>query len=554
MERYGLDRPHNRCANAGGRAAVVQGHRQARFAVGSGGQAPRGPSAERRRDQGVHDDRRSLRVRVERARVRGAVLRGADAGDRGTRGRDGAPRGRGRVHRRRSRERDPPPAGRGQPAPRGRAGADPRDRRRAAHPDPDRALHPARAPRRRERPARQPTRSNRTRERAERHDRLFESRASGSGGFERNLIDHVNNLKLQHLVELSKLGDGCVGIEAELERWLAEHDVVFDGHTIPFVLMPHFVSPGQVRRVRRAVESLCAVLNRFCEAYPEDGRLQEELGLPTFEDSLVRVDPGYPRPLRICRLDAFLAGDTVKFLEFNADSPAGIGYTDVLHEGLRQTIALPRVDGEFDTAYEPMLPVLIETLRDAYRAMREGRREGPELPETPRLALVDLPDSPSVPEFRIICAAAGEAGIEEDTATTDQLAYDGSVLRAGGEPVHLVYRRALIDDLSEGDLTAAYRDGAVCLVNPPRARVANNKKLMALLDDPRFAHLVESREAEVIAATLPWTRILRPGRVTYGEWVVDLLDFVSDNRARLVLKPASEYGGHDVALGIETEL
>jgi hypothetical protein len=365
--------------------------------------------------------------------------------------------------------------------------------------------------------------------------------------------DQVSDLKLQHLVELSKLGDGCAQLESELEGWLAAHDVVFAGRTIPFVLMPHFVSPRQMRRVRRAVESLCAVLNRFCEAYPDDERLQEELALPTFEDSLVRVGPGYPGPLRICRLDAFLAGDNVKFLEFNADSPAGIGYTDVLHEGLRRTIALPRVDGEFDTGYEPMLPVLIETLLDAYRAMRTGRPGGPELPETPRLALVDVPGSPSVPEFRIICAAAAEAGIEAIHPTTDELSYDGSVLRAGGEPVHLVYRRALIDDLSEGDLTAAYRDGAACLVNPPRARVANNKKLMALLDDPRFSHLVESREAEVIAATIPWTRILQPGRVTYGQWVVDLLDFVSDNRARLVLKPASEYGGHDVALGMETE-
>jgi hypothetical protein len=367
------------------------------------------------------------------------------------------------------------------------------------------------------------------------------------------MVDQVSDLKLQHLVELSKLGDGCVRLESELEAWLVEHDVVFDGHTIPFVLMPHFVSPRQVHHVRRAVESLCGVLNRFCEAYPEDERLQEELALPTFEDSLVRVSPGYPGPLRICRLDAFLAGDTVKFLEFNADSPAGIGYTDVLHEGLRRTIALPRVDGEFDTGYEPMLPVLIETLLDAYRAMRVGRPEGPELPETPRLALVDVPGSPSVPEFRIICGAAAKAGIEAVHLTTDELSYDGSVLRAAGEPVHLVYRRALIEDLSEGDLTAAYRDGAACLVNPPRARVANNKKLMALLDDPRFAYLVEPREAEAIAATVPWTRILRPGRVTYGQWVVDLLDFVSDNRARLVLKPASEYGGHQVALGIETE-
>jgi hypothetical protein len=365
--------------------------------------------------------------------------------------------------------------------------------------------------------------------------------------------DQVSDLKLQHLVELSKLGDGCAELESEIEAWLVEHDVVFGGRAIPFVLMPHFVSPGQVRRVRRAVESLCTVLDRFCEAYSSDDRLQDELALPTFEDSLVRVGPGYPRPLRICRLDAFLAGDQVKFLEFNADSPAGIGYTDVLHEGLRRAIALPRVEGEFDTAYDPMLPFLIATLLDAYRAMRAQRGRASELPETPRLALVDVPGSPSVPEFRIICAAAAEAGIEAIHPTTDELAYDGSVLRAGGEPIHLVYRRALIDDLSEGDLTAAYRDGAVCLVNPPRARVANNKKLMALLDDPRFAHLVEPREAEVIAATIPWTRILRPGRATYGRWMVDLVDFVSDNRTRLVLKPASEYGGHQVALGMETE-
>jgi glutathionylspermidine synthase len=370
------------------------------------------------------------------------------------------------------------------------------------------------------------------------------------------MIDQVSDLKLQHLVELSKLGDGCAELESTIEAWLEEHDVVFAGRTIPFVLMPHFVSLGQVRRVRGAVESLCRVLNRFCDAYPGDERLQAELALPALEDSLVRVDPGYPRPLRICRLDAFLTGDQVKFLEFNADSPAGIGYTDVLHDGLRRALALPRVEAEFETAYEPMLPLLIETLLDAYTAMRAGRADTPgrsELPETPRLALVDTPGSPSVPEFRIICAAARRAGIEALHATTEELAYDGSVLRAAGEPVQLVYRRALVDDLAEGDLTTAYRDGRICLLNPPRARVANNKKLMALLDDERFAHLVEPREAEVIGATIPWTRIMRPGPATYGDWVVDLLEFISDNRTRLVLKPASEYGGHGVALGMETE-
>ena len=365
------------------------------------------------------------------------------------------------------------------------------------------------------------------------------------------MIDHASELKLQHLVELSKLGERCARLEGEIDAWLADHDVVFGGRTIPFVLMPHFVSPDQLHRVRRAVECLCGVLDRFCDAYPSDERLRAELDLPPIEDSLVRVDPGYDRPLRICRLDAFLAGDDVRFLEFNADSPAGIGYTDVLHEGLASAIRLPRVEAQFDAAYEPMLPLLIETLLDAYRQLR-ARRGGADLPDVPRLALVDVAETPSVPEFRIVCRAARAAGLEALWASVDDVDYDGSLLRVDDEPVHLVYRRALVDDLAEGDLTAAYRDGRVCVVNPPRARVANNKKLFALLDDPRFAHLVSPREAEVISQTIPWTRVLRPGRVTYGQWVVDLLDFVSDNRPRLVLKPASEYGGHGVALGIET--
>jgi glutathionylspermidine synthase len=364
------------------------------------------------------------------------------------------------------------------------------------------------------------------------------------------VIDHVNNLKLQHLVELSKLGDRCAGIEGEIERWLSENDVVFAGRTIPFVLMPHFVSPGQLRRVRHAVACLSSVLDRFCDAYAEDGRLREELAVPAREDALIRLDPGYSRPLRICRLDAFLQSYDVRFLEFNADSPAGIGYTDVLYEGLRREIDLPGVRAEFETAYTPMLPLLIDTLLGAYRELRSERTD---LPEVPRLALVDVEGSPSVPEFRIICGAARASGIEALWGTLDDVSYDGTHLSVRGERVHLVYRRALLEDLPEGDLIAAARDRRAAVVNPFRARVANNKKLFALLQDPRFAHLVEERERRVIDETIPWTRVLRPGRASYGEWVVDLLQFVSDNRERLVLKPASDYGGHGVSLGMETE-
>jgi glutathionylspermidine synthase len=364
------------------------------------------------------------------------------------------------------------------------------------------------------------------------------------------LIDHVNNLKLQYLVELSKLGDSCAGIEQRIEAWLTEHDVVFAGETIPFVLMPHFISPGQLREVRHAVSRLSRVLDRFCDAYPQDAALRDELALSAEEDSLIRIDPGYPRAMRICRLDSFLTGYDLKFLEFNADSPAGIGYTDILYQGLTTAIDLPRVRQEFDTAYAPMLPELLGTLLDAYAHVRMRHAD---LPERPRIVLADAPGAPAVPEFRIICAAAKAAGLEAMWATLDQLTYDGSVLHADGEPVQLVYRRALLEELDQSDLVAAARDGRVCVVNPFRSRVANNKKLFALFGDPRFAPLVQGDEADVIKATIPWTRILRPGRTNYGEWKIDLLPFVADNRERLVLKPASDFGGHNVFLGMETE-
>lgn len=324
---------------------------------------------------------------------------------------------------------------------------------------------------------------------------------------------------------------------------------MFAGRTIPFVLMPHFVSPGQLRRVRHAVGCLSRVLDRFCDAYLTEPALREELALSDAEDALVRLDPGYPNPTRICRLDAFLSGYEVKFLEFNADSPAGTGYTDVLFEGLDRAIDLPKVRADFDTAYMPILPELMGTLLEAYGHVR---RRHPDLPLTPRMAIVDVAQSPSVPEFRITARAAHRHGVQTVICTPEELTYDGSLLHAGGEPVHLVLRRALLEDLSEGDLTAAMRDGRVCAVNPFRARVSNNKKLFALFSDPRFAHLIDAEAADVVRETIPWTRILRPGRAGYGDWVVDLVQFVSDNRERLVLKPASDYGGQGVSLGIET--
>ena len=364
------------------------------------------------------------------------------------------------------------------------------------------------------------------------------------------MIDHVSDLKLQYLVELSKLGDRCAVMESEVAQWLAEQGFVYGDRTIPFVLMPHFISPGQLRRLRGAVAAISPVLDRFCDAYGDNALLQEELGLSPREDALMRIDPGFPQPIRVSRLDAFLHDYDVKFLEFNTDSPAGMAWTDMLYEALREKVALARVGDVFDTGYTPVLPEVVVTLLDAYRAARE--RNG-ELPETPRLAVVDVAGTPTVAEFRLVCRLAERSGLDTVVATLDDVSYDGSRLMVHGEPVQLVYRRALVESLTEDSpLALAARDRRAVVVNPFRVHVTANKKILALLQDERFEHLLSGTEAEAIRRTVPWSRILRPGRTTYGGWRFELLSFVRDNRERLVLKPASDYGGRGVMLGLET--
>jgi hypothetical protein len=364
------------------------------------------------------------------------------------------------------------------------------------------------------------------------------------------VIDHVSDLKLQYLVELSKLGDRCVAMESDVERWLTEHGFVYGERAIPFVLMPHFISPRQLRRLRGAVAAISPVLDRFCDAYCDNAELRAELDLSPREDALMRIDPGFPQTIRVSRLDAFLHDYDVKFLEFNTDSPAGMAWTDMLYEGLRQKVELERVGDVFETGYTPVLPEVVNTLLDAYRAARASHLD---LPETPRLAVVDVADTPTVAEFRLVCRFAEEVGVETVVATLDDLAYDGSRLTIHGVPVHLVYRRALLESLTEdGPLAVAARERRAVVVNPFRVYVASNKKILALLQDERFEHLLTRAEAETIRQTVPWSRILRRGRTTYGPWRFELLSFVRDNRERLVLKPASDYGGRGVMLGIET--
>lgn len=81
----------------------------------------------------------------------------------------------------------------------------------------------------------------------------------------------------------------------------------------------------------------------------------------------------------------------------------------------------------------------------------------------------------------------------------------------------------------------------------------DHKSCFEILTDPQYAANFTMDERNVFRRHVLWTRVLRETRTTdpVGE-LVELLEFVRDNREILVIKPNRAYGGEDVMIGPST--
>ncbi|HTB94488.1 MAG TPA: hypothetical protein VK728_16765, partial [Candidatus Sulfotelmatobacter sp.] len=92
----------------------------------------------------------------------------------------------------------------------------------------------------------------------------------------------------------------------------------------PF-LRPFFISPEDEARVRRATETLARLGERLAAAAVEDNSLFAQFHLRPEEERLVRLPAGGGPASTASRVDAFLLPDSLKFTEYNGESPAGSG-------------------------------------------------------------------------------------------------------------------------------------------------------------------------------------------------------------------------------------
>src|SRR5579885_3681503 len=97
----------------------------------------------------------------------------------------------------------------------------------------------------------------------------------------------------------------------------------------PF-LRPNFISRRQYEALVRTAESLIGAIDRMEQMVLSNPVLLSRLELLPAEKMLASIDPDYQALEVAARLDSHLNNGNLHFVQYNADSPTGGGYSDAL--------------------------------------------------------------------------------------------------------------------------------------------------------------------------------------------------------------------------------
>src|ERR1700724_297409 len=348
---------------------------------------------------------------------------------------------------------------------------------------------------------------------------------------------------------LPALGNSRRFTEQFFERLRAAKLTFGDRVHCPF-LRPFFLSPEDGQRVRIVAETIAALGERVVSAALEDRSLFAQFRLRPEEERLARLHAGYGFASTASRLDAFLLPESLKFAEYNGESPAGAGYSETLGEIFSALPLMAQFSKRYSVHSYPLSAKLLDALVLSYVDWGGTSKR-------PQIAIVDWKGVPTWSEFEILKARFERMGVPTLVADPRDLTFDGQKLSAHGKKIDLVYRRVLMNDIVAkpaecAALVNAYSANAVCVANSFRCKIPHVKPFFAVLTDERNDALFSEAERKVIANHVPWTRVVADVRTMHHGESIDLLAFIRKERENLVLKPSDEYGGTGVTLGWET--
>lgn len=334
-----------------------------------------------------------------------------------------------------------------------------------------------------------------------------------------------------------------------LHESLTRARLIFGGRPLSPYLRPHFVKESDWNGIVAICETIWGVLQKVKDAAVSDEAILNELGLTDIERELVKIDPKYKQVSPSARLDSFLTADSYSYVELNGESPAGIAFADSAYDIFAELPVMKKFAEKYKIEKMHGSQHLLDVLLSVYTEFL-----GYEPENAPTIAIVDLPGVPTTEEFELFKDFFERNGHKSIICTPQQLEFTNNRLHKGDFEIDIVYKRLLVNEyipiMKEAPaLLDAYRAGAVCLANSFRSKLVHKKAIFAVVTNEKYAHLFTKDELEAIEKHIPWTRKFVDEKTVYQHESIDLIEFATANKHKLVLKPNDEYGGTGIYIG-----
>lgn len=331
---------------------------------------------------------------------------------------------------------------------------------------------------------------------------------------------------------------------------MRKNRLLYGDRPIGIALRPHLLDQKQFHALTLSAERVTSALEKVAAAVALNPKLMGELGLTEPERKMALVDPGFLTTGVTTRLDAFVRGDEIKFVESNAENPSSLSDQEKLNRVLLELPVMANFARRYCLRQFSPVNELLRTLLSIYSEW--GGSGGP------NIAILDWKDLPTQNEFLLLQEHFSAHCVPTIICSPDDLEYQNRQLRCGAFRIDLVYKRVIIHEfLARYDdahpLIHAYVNHDVCLVNPFRCKIMHKKAVFEILTDEERQNWFTSSETEAIRRTVPWTRRVSDRKTMRKREKINLLEFMRRNRSRLVLKPNDDYGGHGVHFGAQLD-
>lgn len=254
-------------------------------------------------------------------------------------------------------------------------------------------------------------------------------------------------------------------------------------------------------------------------------------------------------PPRMARADLYLDHVGFRVMEINWGSAlGGLDSAGLNRAMLEQPFVADFVERNGLTFVDPMVE-LVDTLFTECK-VPSGTR--------PVVALADWPQSFLTLEPQLRRSAEGLAafGMDAYPCHVGQLRLSDGRVWLGELAVDVVYRLFMTEDLLDASgpeliepILRAVERREVAIFTSMDAELYGSKGALALLSDEATRHLYQPEELATLDRILPWTRMVRPGRVTVEGATVDLRSYALAQQQELILKPTLMHGGVGVVQG-----